>query len=142
MTESLHILERLFQTAVSLDSLQIGFEYTKTCYVFFKMVYPSLHLPALHRLSLSRLKTRKAHIKTCLRPLKSTLKALCLEYIWFYGLVDDEPIAEFLRKELDLKEVTLRSLNLDMEGLFFRRVHKLRPKLRMYDARCQLGNDG
>jgi hypothetical protein len=100
MAESLRIFERLFQTAANLDDLHIGFGYTKICHVFFKAMIQSL-------------KTRKAHVRTCLRSLKTTLEALCLDHIWFYGQGDDEPIAGFLQKELDLKEVTFRYLNLD-----------------------------
>jgi hypothetical protein len=47
MAESLRILEGLLETSASLDDLHIGFGYTKTCHVFFKTMYQSLHLPAL-----------------------------------------------------------------------------------------------
>jgi hypothetical protein len=129
MAESLRIFERLFQTAANLDDLHIGFGYTKICHVFFKAMIQSL-------------KTRKAHVKTRLRSLKTTLEALRLKNIWFYGQGDDEPIAGFLQNELELKEVTFHYLNLDSRGMSFIRVHKLRPKPRMYDVHSELDDEG
>jgi hypothetical protein len=139
---SLRILEHLSRATAGLDDLHIGFGYTKTCDGFFKAMNQSLHLPALHRLCLSRLKTRKAHLKACLRSLQSTLKILGLEYIWLYGMADDTGIADSLLDELDLEEVTLRYLNFDCHGFRLSQVHKLRPKLRLYDVPSKLDNDG
>jgi hypothetical protein len=65
-----------------------------------------------------------------------------LKNICFYGLGDDEPIAGFLQKELNLREITFRYLNFDSHGMSFSRTHELRPKLRMYDAHSLLGEEG
>jgi hypothetical protein len=36
----------------------------------------------------------------------------------------------------------LRYLNLDSHGMSFTRVHRLQPKLKMYDVRSQLNDEG
>jgi hypothetical protein len=97
-----------------MNDLHLGFGCTETGTTFLKALCPSVQLPPLRRLCLSRLKTRKAYVKRLIRFCKATLEVLRLEYITFDGYADDAyPITCFLVQDLHLKEVSLKSLNTD-----------------------------
>ena len=128
------IFSNLFQAARDMTDLHHGFRCTDTSSAFLKVINQPVQLPALRRLYLSRLVTRKLHVKKCLRSCKTTLDAVCLEYIKFEGETDDTPITGFLPKEFNLKEVTMRSLSFGYYSLYFSKTQELRPCCRNFRA--------
>ena len=119
----------LIRAAGGLDDLHIGFGGTSHCDKFFESMNQSLNLPALRRLSLSNLKTTQTQLEDCLRPIKDTLRILCLEEVWTYKATWPVGIVHFIRGELNLEEVTLRKLSFGDLGLHLRRFHQLRPSI-------------
>lgn len=119
----------LIRAAGGLDDLHIGFGGTSHCDKFFESMNQSLNLPALRRLSLSNLKTTQTQLEDCLRPIKDTLRILCLEEVWTYKATWPVGIVHFIRRELNLEEVTLRKLSFGDLGLHLRRFHQLRPSI-------------
>ena len=134
----------LIRAAARLDDLHIGFGGTTHCDKVFESINLPLNLPALRRLSLSNLKTTQTQLEDCLRSIKDTLRIICLEEVWTRKVTWPVGIVRFIRKELNLEEVTLRQLDIGGLGLHLRRFHELRPSIVEMDYRFhpELYDDG
>jgi hypothetical protein len=67
---------------------------------------------------------------------------LLLEYTWVCDTAEDGGTTSFLLTELDLKEVTLRKLHISVTGFVFNNVYELRRKIKLYDARSEIEDNG
>jgi len=146
--EYIRILNLIFGTAPELKDFTIGFgcvespmpAFKRTTNTFFRWMAKDMPVPGFRRLTLSQLITRKKYVKNLLRSCKSTIEALSLDCIAFTAHSDDRGIEDFLKEELNLKEVTLRCLNFALSGMCFGRVNQQRFYCRELRARSRLDN--
>jgi hypothetical protein len=111
--------------ATKLQDFSLGFGFADYGSILLQAINNSLHFVSLQRLELFHLAAEKKDVVGILNSVKDTLEVLALEYI---TIEDYWSIATFLRDQLNLKYIKLRKLNIDDEGLYFRKVNQQRPE--------------
>lgn len=111
--------------ATKLQDFSLGFGFADYGSILLQAINKSPHFVSLQRLELFHLAAEKKDVVGILNSVKDTLEVLALEYI---TIEDYWSIATFLRDQLNLKYIKLRKLNIDDEGLYFRKVNQQRPE--------------
>jgi hypothetical protein len=114
----------MLKASPQLSNVALGFGSASKAPDFFKQLTIRLQPLSLRRLDLYQLQIRKKYLRNFIRLTSDTLEALTLDYISMDG---GSLFVEFVREELDLKEVRLRCINVGEQGMFFDEISLERP---------------